>query len=105
MNTVTHQRKSRKPLREVHGVCKWYRKPEDKIGSDPKSGLLEINGTLYALIIHETAYELFKEDKTTYHLPRDLSSCDCPDGTYACERPGGCKHRKALAALLRAAGL
>jgi hypothetical protein len=31
-----------------------------------------------------------------YDLPRDLSSCDCPDGTYRPERPGGCKHAVAL---------
>jgi hypothetical protein len=104
VNTTTTQR-NRKPLPEVHGTCKWIHRPSNGLGEDPNSGLIEINGTLYALLIHETAYEIFKEDKTTYHLPRDLSSCDCPDGTYRCERPGGCKHRKALAALLRAAGL
>jgi hypothetical protein len=27
-------------------------------------------------------------------LPRDLSSCDCPDRTY--KRPGGCRHMAAL---------
>ena len=31
-----------------------------------------------------------------YDLPRDLSSCDCPDRTYKPERPGGCKHMVAL---------
>jgi hypothetical protein len=31
-----------------------------------------------------------------YDLPRDLSSCDCPDQTYRPERPGGCKHMAAL---------
>lgn len=31
-----------------------------------------------------------------YDLPRDLSSCDCPDHTYRGERPGGCKHMAAL---------
>jgi hypothetical protein len=31
-----------------------------------------------------------------YDLPRDLSSCDCPDQTYKGERPGGCKHMAAL---------
>lgn len=104
MHPTTPQR-PRKPLREVHGTCRWIRPPADKIGSDPKSGILEINGTLYGLIIHETAYEIRKEDKTIYHLPRDLSSCDCPDATFNSDRPGGCKHRRALAALLRAAGL
>jgi hypothetical protein len=31
-----------------------------------------------------------------YHLPADLSSCDCPDHIYREERPGGCKHMVAL---------
>lgn len=31
-----------------------------------------------------------------YDLPRDLSSCDCPDGIYRAERPGGCRHMAAL---------
>ncbi len=31
-----------------------------------------------------------------YDIPRDLSSCDCPDHTYRPERPGGCKHMAAL---------
>ena len=31
-----------------------------------------------------------------YDLPRDLSSCDCPDRTYKPERPGGRKHMVAL---------
>jgi hypothetical protein len=31
-----------------------------------------------------------------YDLPRDLSSCDCPDHTFRPERPGGCKHMQAL---------
>jgi hypothetical protein len=31
-----------------------------------------------------------------YDVPRDLSSCDCPDRTYRPERPGGCRHMAAL---------
>ncbi len=31
-----------------------------------------------------------------YDLPRDLSSCDCPDRTFKSERPGGCRHMAAL---------
>jgi hypothetical protein len=31
-----------------------------------------------------------------YHLPADLSDCDCPDHIYREERPGGCKHMVAL---------
>jgi hypothetical protein len=31
-----------------------------------------------------------------YHLPSDLSNCDCPDHIYREERPGGCRHMRAL---------
>jgi hypothetical protein len=99
MATMTTSRKRNLP--PVSGLCKWVRRPGQL---DDKSGLLEINGTGYYLIIHATAYELGKADGTNYFLPLDLSSCDCPDATYNAERPGGgCKHRKALAALLAAA--
>ena len=39
-----------------------------------------------------------------YHLPRDLSSCDCPDHTYRPERPGGCRHMAALRQALPTVG-
>jgi hypothetical protein len=48
-------------------------------------------------------WTLKKADGKLYDLPADLSSCDCPDGTYHPERPeGGCKHRKALDKALQA---
>jgi hypothetical protein len=31
-----------------------------------------------------------------YHLPADLSSCDCPDHAFREDRLGGCKHMAAL---------
>jgi hypothetical protein len=102
---IMNATRKRRPLQPVHGTAKWLRRPADKVGQDPKSGLLEINGTLYSLLIHETAYELRKGDGTSYNLPLDLSGCDCPDATFASERPGGCKHRKGLTALLRAIGM
>lgn len=89
--------RKRRPLQPVHGTCKWLRRPGVE---DHKSGLLEINGTAYALLIHETAYELLKHGGTSYSLSRDLSSCDCPDATFASERPCGCKHRVGLGKLL-----
>ena len=91
--------RSRRPLQPVHGTARWVRRPEGTT-----TGLLEINGTLYGLVLHTTAYELVKEDGTSYHLPLTLDCCDCPDATWRCGRPGGCKHRKGLAALLRAIG-
>jgi hypothetical protein len=67
----------------------------------------------------ETAYwclALYEGDRCTgfrltkfgtdevYDLPRDLSSCDCPDQTYRPERPGGCKHIAALRQALPTVG-
>jgi hypothetical protein len=47
-------------------------------------------------------YQLRKPEGKVY----DLSSCDCPDAEFHPERPGGgCKHRKALRAALRALGV
>jgi hypothetical protein len=37
-----------------------------------------------------------------YNLPRDLSGCDCGDGTFRPERPGGCRHASALRQALAA---
>jgi hypothetical protein len=47
-------------------------------------------------------WTLKKTDGTAYDLPADLSSCDCPDACFRPERPGGCRHMKALAAGLKA---
>ena len=37
-----------------------------------------------------------------YDLPSSLDSCDCPDGTYRSERPGGCRHQQAIRQALTA---
>jgi hypothetical protein len=51
-------------------------------------------------------YRLKKATGEVYDLAADLSSRDCPDQTFHPERPdGGCKHRKALAAALKALAL
>ena len=47
-------------------------------------------------------WTLKKAGGIVYDLAADLSSCDCPDGTYHPERPGGCKHQRALAKALQA---
>jgi hypothetical protein len=31
-----------------------------------------------------------------YQLPATLDACDCGDGVYRSERPGGCRHQQAL---------
>ena len=37
-----------------------------------------------------------------YDLPASLDSCDCPDGVYRSERPGGCRHQQAIRQALTA---
>ena len=74
------------------------------------TGEVEIGGKPYYLSWHATGFRLTGWDErhqavTVYDLPSDLSSCDCPDATYNAERPGGCKHRKALLALRQAGNL
>jgi hypothetical protein len=64
--------------------------------------------TTNAYLVHQlrddgrlVGFRLEKADGTVYDLAADLSSCDCPDGTWHPERPeGGCKHQKALRAAL-----
>jgi hypothetical protein len=72
------------------------------------TGEVSINGKPYYLTCLESGFRLTGYDAregavTTYDLPADLSSCDCPDAVYNAGRPGGCKHRKAMQAL-RSAG-
>ncbi len=72
------------------------------------TGEIAINGKPYYLARLEhgyrlTGYDSLHQQVTAYDLPLDLSGCDCPDATFRTERPGGCKHRKALLAL-KAAG-
>jgi hypothetical protein len=47
-------------------------------------------------------WSLRKTDGTAYDLAADLSTCDCADAEFHPERPGGCKHRKALGKALQA---
>jgi hypothetical protein len=47
-------------------------------------------------------WTLRKTDGARYDIPANFSTCDCPDFTFHPERPGGCKHQKALAAGLKA---
>ncbi|HEX5270546.1 MAG TPA: hypothetical protein VFW33_08680 [Gemmataceae bacterium] len=35
-----------------------------------------------------------------YDLPSTLDSCTCPDATFRGERPGGCRHQRAMRAAL-----
>jgi hypothetical protein len=101
MHTVTRPRQNRKPLKPVSGSVRVLR-PVGAVNAGV--GEVSINEKPYFLQVMETGYRLYGYDErnravTSYDLPLDLSSCDCPDATYRGERPEGCKHRKALAAL------
>ncbi len=98
---MAHATNSRKAVNPVAGSVKLVR-PFGEVNDDTAEVL--INEKPYYLTRTETGYRLTGYDSrkgkvTTYDLPADLSSCDCPDATWRPQREGGCKHRKALAAL------
>jgi hypothetical protein len=97
MTTATRTRKTRKAPQEIHGTCRWVLQP-----TTLHPGYLLINGTTYVVELLQDGYRMTKTNGDCYDLPRDLSTCDCPDSVYASERPGGCKHRRALSAALAA---
>jgi hypothetical protein len=100
--------------RTVHGGCRWAVQPGTGPALHP--GVLVITSTdargqqnVGTFVVSEhrdggllTGYRLEKPDGTAYDLPADLSSCDCPDHCFHPERPGGCRHMRALAAALKA---
>jgi hypothetical protein len=103
MATVRTSRQPVKATRPVTGFCRWLTKPNSEHGY----GVLSINGTAYEVMpLFDgealVGYRLVKADGTMYDISTagpDGSTCDCPDATYHPERPGGCKHIKALAAV------
>jgi hypothetical protein len=102
MSTSTKSRKENKP---VHGSCRWTHLCHDI--SAGRIGVLDINGTCYAVTIIAGGIELRKGDGTVYHVctsERWGWSCDCPDAQYR-PRPGGCKHVAACRAALDAIGV
>lgn len=110
MNQTTTSPRSRKPLPAVSGTAKLLQaigtvgKPEDRQGE------ISINGKAYFCKCLDHSYQLFGFDakrgqSTVYDLPADLSSCDCADSTFREDRPGGCKHRRALQVLVNAGKL
>src|SRR5690349_21484371 len=103
MATVSDPRnpvQSRKATRPATGVCRWITKP----ASPREGGVLEINGTVYDVLpLYDgealVGYRLLKADGAMYDVgTAELHgwTCDCPDATYHPERPGGCKHARAL---------
>jgi hypothetical protein len=105
MFTLTKTRSPVKPLTPVSGGARVLR----PVGTvNDAVGEISINDHAYYLTRLQDGYRLTgfdarRQQVTTYDLPLDLSTCDCPDGAFRSERPGGCKHRKALTAL-KAAG-
>lgn len=105
--TTLEPRAQRRPrvLRPATGKVRVLR----PVGTvNDRAGEIAIEGKAYYLALTGTGYRLHGYDAraqapTLYDLPLSLDSCDCPDATYNAERPGGCKHRRALAAL-KAAG-
>jgi hypothetical protein len=72
--------------------------------------VLQINGMPYEVLpLYDGAalagYRLLKPGGAMYDVgtaePHSWA-CDCPDATYHPERPGGCKHVRALRAALAA---
>src|SRR4051812_35348491 len=87
-------------LEPLHGSCRIYLQP-----TAAHPGCITINGTSYLLHVLPDGYRLEKLDGALYDLPADLSSCDCADGIYNSERPGGCKHQVTLRAILSVLGM
>jgi hypothetical protein len=115
MSTTTRKRKSVKPrkLNPVKGTCRW-------IGGAPTPGQLDGGDAMLLITVEGKAPQAYHvqrfdgrnfrltkagvESGTAYDLERvgDGFRCDCPDATHNEERPGGCKHSKALRAALAA---
>jgi hypothetical protein len=124
MSTVASPVRSVKPARKIHvatrpatGSCRWAAQPG--LGRYPHPGVLVITtedpktglpvSTAYTVRENRdggrlAGYSLTKRDGKVYDLPAALSGCDCPDREFHPERPGGCRHMKALAAALRSLG-
>jgi hypothetical protein len=91
----------RRPLAPVSGSVRILR-PLGQVNA--ATAEIAIDGKPYYLAKLTAGFQLVgfdpkKAKVTSYDLPLDLSSCDCPDHTYRPNREGGCKHMKAVAAL------
>ena len=102
-------RRKEKPPQPVHGSCRWLLQPQGQ-----RPGMLAIGELVYLFEVLRDAgrpygFRLSREQDADgpaaeYQLPTDLGGCDCPDAVYRAHRPGGCKHRRALAVALAALG-
>lgn len=72
-----------------------------EVGGDP-AALVEINGRTYIIQVTDLGYRLHgrnrRGEETIYDLPADLTTCDCGDYTFRCDRrvDHACKHISAL---------
>jgi hypothetical protein len=91
--------------RARHGHARVLRR---NVAGSPDTAEIAINDTTYLCRCLAGYVELVKacgekdEEPEVYHLPADLSGCDCPDATY---RRIQCKHLGAVKALRRAGRL
>ena len=86
-----------KELLTASGTVSWIRCP---IGQ--KAGLIDINEKPYFLTPGQAgAYRLRPaESDEVYVVQLDFEHCTCRDARHRPSRPGGCKHVKAIRALL-----
>lgn len=92
-------------LRAVTGTVRVLA-PCGTLPGQPDTAEIAVNGTRYLCRCLPAYVELVKacgprdDEPAVYHLPADLSGCDCADATY---RRRQCKHVGAVRAL-KAAG-
>jgi hypothetical protein len=98
----------------VSGVCRWIQRPVASPDSPARKGVLSINGVGYLvaeLLCPEMQLPLGwtltrpadkRVDAAAYDvlLHEGELLCSCPDATYRPDRPGQCKHCRALSAAL-----
>jgi hypothetical protein len=94
------------------GSCRWAVQPTEShpgclvlTTPDKRTGKPVSQAYLVSPVLDDgrlIGWSLRKTDGTVYDLPADLSSCDCADNSFHPERPGGCRHMKALGAGLKA---
>jgi hypothetical protein len=98
-----------KPPTATHGTCRWLSQPS----SNRCQGILLLGAVPYLFepLLFQGRIYGFRLSRQTdagppseYQLPVDLSACDCADAVFREGRPGGCKHRRALAMALGVLG-
>ncbi len=111
MNATTSRKpRQRKPLAPVCGKVRVLQ-PVGTVGPvENQTGEIEINGKPYFVRVCSGCFQLFgfdakRQESTHYDIAPDCSTCDCPDATFQADRPEGCKHRKAVKALVAAGKL